>query len=116
MAKSKEERSAARDFVMARLAAFRGALAQATGALDDALAHFADPSDDLKGKERGVLLEAVDAQLGEAARAVQLAQAEWENVDPREEEPDEEDEEDEEEEEDEDEDEDEEEEDDGDDE
>ena len=82
-----EERSAARDFVMARLAACRGAVALAAGALDEALMHFLEPSDDLKGKERALLLEAIDDQLGEAARAVQHAQGAWEDVDPAEEEP-----------------------------
>lgn len=86
--KDEEERSAARDFCMARLAACRGALALATGALDEALSHFVDPSDDHRGKERALLLEAVDDQLGEAARAVQLAQGAWADVDPAEEEPD----------------------------
>lgn len=92
MAKDDEERSAARDFCMARLAACRGALAMATSALDDALAHFASPEDDLKGKERATLLEAIDEQIGEAARAVQLAQTAWEDVNPKEGEPDPEDE------------------------
>jgi hypothetical protein len=82
-----DERTAARDFVMARLAACRGALAMATGALDEALIHFVDPSDDLKGKERAALLEAIDVQVGEAARAVQLAQEGWDGVDPKEAEP-----------------------------
>jgi hypothetical protein len=82
-----DERTAARDFVMARLAACRGALAMATGALDTALIYFVDPSDDLKGKERAALLEAIDIQVGEAARAVQLAQEGWDGVDPKESEP-----------------------------
>jgi hypothetical protein len=90
MTKDEEERSAARDFCMARLAACRGAISLAAGALDEALAHFTDPSDDFKGKERALLLEAIDDQLGEAARAVQLAQGAWSDVDPSEEEPDQE--------------------------
>jgi len=90
MAKNKgtaEENTAARDFTMARLAACRGALAAAAACLDDALAMFCATADDSKGKIRSELLEAIDANIGDAARAVQLAQAGWVDVDPAEEEP-----------------------------
>ena len=82
MGRQEDDRTVARDFVMARLAACRAALVMAEAALDECLVYFVDPSDDARGKERGELLEAVDAQLGEAARAIQLAQQEWVDVDP----------------------------------
>ena len=70
MGRQEDDRTVARDFVMARLAACRAALVMAEAALDECLVYFVDPSDDARGKERGELLEAVDAQLGEAARAI----------------------------------------------
>lgn len=79
-----EERTAARDYVMARLAACRGALAMATAALDAALGHFLVPEEDPKGKHRAEALEAVDELIGDGARAVQAAQEVWPDVDPRE--------------------------------
>jgi len=83
-----EERTAARDFCMARLAACRGALAIATDGLDEALALFIDPEGDAKGKTRSELLEGIDDAIGLAARAVQAAQALFEEIDPKEGEPD----------------------------
>lgn len=97
-----EERSAARDFVMARLAAARGQLSAATGALDDALILFVETDDDRTGKKRAELIEAVDASIAEAARGVQLAMSELDAIDPKETEPEPEDDEDEEEDDDED--------------
>jgi len=85
--RTSEENTAARDFTMARLAACRGSLAAAASCLDDALILFTTPSEDIRGKDRSDLLEAIDANIGEAARAVQLAQTGWVDVDPREEEP-----------------------------
>lgn len=82
-----EERAAARDYVMARLAACRGALASAQVQLDDALWMFIAPDEDAKGAGRRDLLESIDAAIGEAARAVQLAQPVLEDIDPKEGEP-----------------------------
>jgi len=81
------ENSAARDFTMARLAACRAALASAAALLDEALGLFVDTGSDRKGKERSELLEAIDANIGDAARAVQLAQSSMGDVDPEEGEP-----------------------------
>lgn len=84
----REEQTAARDFTMARLAACRGALALAGAALDECLSLFVDPAEDPKGKDRAELLEAVDGHIGEAARGIQLAQVGWDDIDPKEGEPD----------------------------
>lgn len=97
-----DERSAAREFLLARLSICRGALASASSSLDDALILFADPGEDPKGKERSKLLEAVDVAIGEAARAIQLAQPAMADIDPAEAEPEPDDEDDEDEEDDED--------------
>lgn len=78
----------AREFVMARLAACRGGISQAEGALDEALAMFLAPDEDKRGKKRQGLLEAVDVALGEATRAVQAAQEMLDEIDPAEGEPD----------------------------
>jgi len=82
-----EERTAARDFTMARLAAARTLIASAAQACDDCLAMFVDPDSDRSGKERAELLEQIDDGLGIAATAVQAAQQSWEDVDPQEGEP-----------------------------
>ena len=82
-----EEKTATRDFVMARLAACRGAVALAAENLDMALALFLSPDSDPKGKERAEALEAVDEGLGEAAWAVQSAQELLADIDPEEGEP-----------------------------
>jgi hypothetical protein len=92
MTKKEAEQSAAREFLLARLAICRGALASAAASLDEALALFVDTDDDAKGKTRADLLEAVDAALGEAARAIQLGMPALADIDPEEGEPDEEDE------------------------
>lgn len=84
----REEQQAARDFVMARLAACRGAVAIAGDALDQTLALFIEPDEDKKGKARGELLETIDDALGEGARAVQAAQELFDEIDTREGEPD----------------------------
>jgi len=84
---SAEERTLARDFVMARLAACRAALAIAMDQLDESIIHFIATDDDSKGSKRSKLLEGIDESIGEAARGVQLAQSMWEDVDPKEEEP-----------------------------
>jgi len=86
--KDKEEATAARDFVMARLGACRGSMAIAGDALDQTLSLFVDPDDDKKGEARVELLDTVDLALGEAARAVQAAQELLDDVDPKEGEPD----------------------------
>jgi hypothetical protein len=91
MGKRDDERSAAREFLLARLAICRGALAAAAVSLDDALALFLDVEQDVKGKQRSELLETVDAAIGEAARAIQLAMPAMADIDPAEAEPDEED-------------------------
>src|SRR3990172_8803176 len=82
------EQAAAREFLLARLAACRGALASAASSLDDALILFVDTEGDPKGKERSKLLEAVDVAIGEAARAIQLAMPAMSDIDPAEGEPD----------------------------
>lgn len=87
-----EERTAAREYLLARLAICRGALALACNSVDEVLHHFVYPAADIKGKERAELMETADEAIGEAARALQLAQATMEDIDPREGEPDEEDE------------------------
>ncbi len=83
-----EDKSAARDFVMARLAAARGQLAKATTALDMLCMAMADPEDDAKGKNREMFFEDIDDALGAAAIAMSAASEAWEDVDPEEGEPD----------------------------
>lgn len=87
MGMKEEERTAARDFVMARLAAARAHIGGASDALDELLQLMVDPDEDRKGKRRAELLEAVDAVLGEAATSMQIAQAGWSDCDPAEGEP-----------------------------
>ncbi len=87
MGQKTDERTAARDFLLARLAACRGALALASSSLDEALVLFVEPSEDPKGADRSELLEAVDAAIGDAARAVQAAMPAMEDIDPKEGEP-----------------------------
>lgn len=82
-----EERTAARDFVMARLAACRAYVAAVSMELDTCLGLFVDPEDDTKGKDRADLLEQIDDDLGAAVIALHAAQEVWEDVDPAEGEP-----------------------------
>lgn len=89
MSDTAEEQTAARDFVMARLAAARGQVAFAAAAIDEALQLFVDPDADTKGKERRELIDGADAALADAARAVQIAGAELDAIDPTEGEPEE---------------------------
>lgn len=86
-----EEASAAREFLLARLAIARGQIRDAADALDEALTLFHVPTDDSTGKKRKECLETVDASLSEAARAVQLAMPALADIDPEEAEPDDED-------------------------
>lgn len=83
-----EDKSAARDFMMARLAAARGSIAKASIALDAMCEAMADPAqDDPKGKHREMYFEDLDDALGRAAIAVAAAREAWEEVDPEEGEP-----------------------------
>lgn len=85
--RDEDERTAAREFLLARLAICHGALTSAASSVDDALILFGDPTEDAKGKERSKLLEAADVAIGEAARAIQLAMPAMADVDPGEGEP-----------------------------
>jgi len=87
MGKKEEERSAARDFLMARAAACRGAISTASEALDEFLQLMIQPDHDKLGKRRAELLEMIDDLLGQAAISIQHAQPAWSDVDPKEEEP-----------------------------
>ncbi len=87
-----EEASAAREFLLARLAVARGNISAAASELDEALSHFGAPDQDTSGKLRAKLLESCDAALAEAARGVQMAMGALQDIDPTEEEPDDEDE------------------------
>ena len=78
------ERTAARDFVMARLAAARVYATEAIDNIDAALAAFIAPDEDRKGEQRAEALEGADEFLGLAAGTVQAAQEMWPEVDPRE--------------------------------
>jgi hypothetical protein len=81
------ERSAARDFVMARALAAGAMLNLATEAHAEFSLLFVNPDDDSNGAKRKALLEDIDTALGEAAALIQIAMAELPNIDPREEEP-----------------------------
>jgi hypothetical protein len=70
-----------RDFVMARLAAGRAAAQSAITAMDDVLNLFVNPDQDKRGKEREEGIgEALEA-LGCACRAVEMAEATFDEVD-----------------------------------
>jgi hypothetical protein len=83
-----EEKTAARDFVMARLGAARACVGAASTEIDNALGCFVSPEDDKKGEERGGAMESAVDLLGEAVRAVEAAQDMLEDVDFSEGEPD----------------------------
>jgi len=70
-----------RDFVMARLAAGRAASQSAITAIDEVLNLFVNPDQDKRGKEREEMIaEALEA-LGCACRAVEMAEATFDQVD-----------------------------------
>jgi len=83
-----EERSLARDFLLARLAACRGGIARAAGMLDLCLEHFVHPDTDKRGTIRSKFLESIDDSIGEAATALHAAQELMGDIDPKEGEPD----------------------------
>lgn len=87
MGKKEEAATAARDFMMARLAACRGSISTASEALDEMLSLMNSPDDDKAGKRRAELLEMIDDLLGQAAISIQHAQPAWSDVDHRELEP-----------------------------
>jgi hypothetical protein len=62
MGKKDDERTAARDFVMARLLAARAAASAAVASLDEAAMLFCDPDEDGNGKLRAELLESADGE------------------------------------------------------
>lgn len=76
-----EAGDAARDFVMARLAAGRSAAQSAIGAIDDALAFFVNPDDDKTGKERRDLVETALEDAGVLCRALESAEEQIGEVD-----------------------------------
>ena len=81
------EKSAARDATMARLAAARSCAQAAVDAIDEALVLFVDPDEDDDGSERTELIETALEQAGMASRALEAAQAEMKDIDAEECEP-----------------------------
>ncbi len=77
--------SEARDFVMARVGAGAAAATSARDLMIDVLNACADGDTEM---DRAEALSQIDDMLGEASRAVQLAQELIEQVDPEEAEPD----------------------------
>lgn len=75
------EAEAVRDFVMARLGAAAASLTAARNAVDTALECFVNPDSDAKGKERREAIEEALEGAGAAARALEAANEEIENVD-----------------------------------
>lgn len=73
-----------RDFIMARLAATRGALAAAEESLDQCILFFLAPDADKKGEDRYEALEAVLDASGDMSRSIELAQAAMETMGPEE--------------------------------
>ena len=69
-----------RDYVMARLAAARGAVSAAEEALDACILFFLCPGEDKKAEERNEALEAVADAAGDISRSVELAQAAMEEM------------------------------------
>ncbi len=76
-----------RDFVMARLAAARSHAAAAVEAIDDAIMHWTDPSEDDDGTQRKEALEAALDELGSATRSAECAEETAEHADICESEP-----------------------------
>ncbi len=70
-----------RDYVMARLAAGRNAAKAACDAIDEAIALFVNPDDDMKGKERHQLVDDALQSLGAATLATQAAEEVLPDVD-----------------------------------
>ena len=83
-----DQKTAVRDFVLARLAVCDAMLANARETLQGIVNHFVDPDDDPDGATRKELLASADDWIGEAARAVQAAQELAVDIDPQEGEPD----------------------------
>ena len=63
-----------RDYVMARLAAARGALAAAEEVLDGCILFFIAPDEDKNGAERKESLEELLDIAGDISRSIELAQ------------------------------------------
>lgn len=76
-----EDGIAARDFVMARLAAARASATNTIAAIDEINALFINPDDDASGKKRReALADALD-EAGALCRALECAEEEIDEVD-----------------------------------
>jgi hypothetical protein len=84
---SAEPDPAARDFVIARLGIARTEAQAAIDEIDDALALFADPDDDSKGKARDEAVTEALERLGRASRAAEAAEEKLDAYDPEASEP-----------------------------
>ena len=80
--------SAARDFVLARLAAARARVAAIEKGIDACIACFLIEKLDPTGKDRADLLDDLAEEAGCLSRALEAAQELLEDVDPKEGEPD----------------------------
>jgi len=91
-----EDKAAARDYMLARLAACRSAIDDAKTTCDALIAATVDPeaNGDEKGKRRENGFEDLDDALGRAAIASGAAREAWGDVDPEMGEPDDDDDED----------------------
>lgn len=76
-----------RDYFMARLAAARVAAMDIVTAIDEATGYCVHPDEDKSGKKREELVEAALEAAGDASRALEAAEASFEDVDPEEGEP-----------------------------
>lgn len=79
---TRAEAQKAREFVLARLAEARAAMACALEEVDSALVHFLAPDDDKTGDQREEAIHTADELLGDAAQLLQAAQTALPGIDP----------------------------------
>ena len=69
-----------RDATMARLAAARASAQAALDAIDETLMLFVNPDEDKSGKKRKSMLDDASVAAGEASRALEAAQANFDEL------------------------------------
>lgn len=82
-----DEAIAARDAVMARLAAARAAATSTVAAIDEALLLFINPDEDTSGRKRKEALDDALEEAGAVCRALECAEEELDDADMKAREP-----------------------------
>ena len=77
-----------RDFYLARLATAAASARNASDTIAEIINYCVDPSDDTKGEERELLLEAALDELGIASRCIEAAREAHDDLDYKQGEPD----------------------------